>query len=235
MIVEHTIGLVLRDCEQELLLSAGKVVEKLALAGPGAVTDVVERGARDTANPDLGGRAFDDAMPRTALVTGSTGGIGRGVAQALAAEGARVVVTGRDAERGSDVVQRIETAGGRADFVRADVGRGLVALKDLVNHATSRAGGHLDILVNNAAMVVDPGRTADVGERLLDQALAVNVKSVFLLTGLVAPAMAARGDGAIVNMGSISGLIGTDGSALYNMTKAAIHSLTRSWAAEYEP
>ena len=172
---------------------------------------------------------------RTALVTGSTGGIGSGVAQALADEGAHVIVTGRDAERGGDVVARIAAAGGQADFVRADVGGGLTALKDLVDAATARAGGQLDILVNNAALVIDPGPTAAVSELLLDHALAVNVKSVFLLTGLVAPAMAGRGHGAIINMGSISGLIGMNGSALYNMTKAAIHSLTKSWAAEYAP
>jgi NAD(P)-dependent dehydrogenase (short-subunit alcohol dehydrogenase family) len=65
--------------------------------------------------------------------------------------------------------------------------------------------------------------------------VAVSVKAVILLTGLLAPEMAARGNGAIVNIGSINGLIGMDGSALYSMTKAAIHSLTKSWAAEYGP
>ena len=63
----------------------------------------------------------------------------------------------------------------------------------------------------------------------------MNVKSVILLTGLIAPGMAARGHGAIVNLGSINGLAGMAGSALYSATKAAIHSLTKSWADEYGP
>ena len=63
----------------------------------------------------------------------------------------------------------------------------------------------------------------------------MNVKSVILLTGLIAPGMAARGSGAIVNVGSINGLVGMAGSALYSATKTAIHSLTKSWAAEYGP
>jgi NAD(P)-dependent dehydrogenase (short-subunit alcohol dehydrogenase family) len=172
---------------------------------------------------------------RTALVTGSTEGIGAGVALAFATEGAHVVVTGRNAQRGSEMVERITAHGGKADFVQADLARGLSAVQELAGEATSLAGGHLDILVNNAALLINPGPTADVGEELLDQALAVNIKSVFLLTGLVAPGMVARGQGAIVNVGSINALLGMNGSALYGMTKAAIHSLTKYWAAEYGP
>jgi NAD(P)-dependent dehydrogenase (short-subunit alcohol dehydrogenase family) len=97
------------------------------------------------------------------------------------------------------------------------------------------AGGPLDILVNNAALLIDPAPTAEVDEDLIDRALAVNVKAAFLLTGLIAPPMAGRGRGAIVNIGSISGLFGTAGSALYSTTKAAVHSLTKSWADEYGP
>jgi NAD(P)-dependent dehydrogenase (short-subunit alcohol dehydrogenase family) len=172
---------------------------------------------------------------QTALITGSTNGIGAGVAQAFAAEGAHVVVTGRNTHRGGEVVERILAEGGKADFVRSDLAGGLSAVQDLVQEATSHVGGHLDILVNNAALLINPGPTADVEEQLLDQALTVNIKSVFLLTGLVAPAMADRGHGAIVNIGSINALLGMNGSALYGMTKAAIHSLTKYWAAEYGP
>jgi NAD(P)-dependent dehydrogenase (short-subunit alcohol dehydrogenase family) len=84
-------------------------------------------------------------------------------------------------------------------------------------------------------MLVAPQPTADVPEDVIDQALATNIKAVFLLTGLLAPAMAERGSGAIVNVGSVSDLVGTAHSALYSATKAAIHSLTKSWAAEYGP
>jgi NAD(P)-dependent dehydrogenase (short-subunit alcohol dehydrogenase family) len=146
-----------------------------------------------------------------------------------------VIVTGRDAQRGHGVVDQITAVDGRADFVRADLAGGLGALRELADEATSLAGGDLDILVNNAALLITPGPTADVDEQLLDQALSVNIKSVFLLTGLVAPAMATRGHGAIINMGSINGLIGLSGSALYGLTKAAIHSLTKYWTDEYGP
>jgi NAD(P)-dependent dehydrogenase (short-subunit alcohol dehydrogenase family) len=172
---------------------------------------------------------------RSALVTGSTDGIGVAVAKALAAEGAHVIVSGRNAERGKETVATIEEAGGRATFVAADLGRGSAAIRELAEAANEAAGGALDILVNNAALLIVPAPTAEVGEDLIDQALSVNVKAAFLLTGLIAPAMAARGKGAVINMGSINGLFGSAHSALYSATKATIHSLTKSWAAEYGP
>jgi NAD(P)-dependent dehydrogenase (short-subunit alcohol dehydrogenase family) len=171
---------------------------------------------------------------RTALVTGSTDGIGAGIARILAAEGAHVIVTGRDEIKGAKVVAEINGSGGAATFVRADLGDGAGA-RDLAGAAQEIAGGPPDILVNNAAMLIAPGPTGEVGEELIDAALAVNVKAVILLTGLIAPGMAARGHGAIVNLGSINGLFGMAGSALYSATKAAVHSLTKSWADEYGP
>ena len=172
---------------------------------------------------------------RTALVTGSTNGIGEAIAVALAREGAQVVVSGRDLDKGKQVVDTITATGGQASFVPADLAGGSTAARALAEAATDLAGGRLDILVNNAAMLIVPAPTAEINEDLIDAALAVNVKAVFLLTGLVAPAMAARGSGAIINMGSINGLFGTARSALYSATKATIHSLTKSWAAEYGP
>ena len=170
---------------------------------------------------------------RTALVTGSTGGIGVGIARALAEAGAFVVVAGRDAIRGNEVVAKIIADGGAAAFVAADLGAGEQAARTLAAEAITAAGGRIDILVNNAAMLIDPTPTADVSAELVTAALAVNVTAPFLLTGLLAPAMAERGGGAIVNVGSINGLAGAGRSALYSMTKAAIHSLTKSWAGEY--
>jgi NAD(P)-dependent dehydrogenase (short-subunit alcohol dehydrogenase family) len=172
---------------------------------------------------------------RTALVTGSTGGLGVAIAAALAADGAFVVVTGRDKERGDSVVAGIRSTGGAAEFVAADISAAEPGLRRLAEQATAAAGGSLDILVNNAAMLLMPTPTADVSEDLLRDAFAVNVFAPFLLTGLIAPSMAQRGKGAIVNIGSITGLRGGDGSAVYCANKAAIHSLTQSWAAEYGP
>jgi NAD(P)-dependent dehydrogenase (short-subunit alcohol dehydrogenase family) len=165
---------------------------------------------------------------RTALVTGSTDGIGAAIARTLADAGAHVVVSGRDTARGEKVVAGIAERGGSATFVRVDLAGGGPAVR-----ALAEAAGPVDILVNNAAMLITPAPTADVSEELIDRALAINVKAAFLLTGVIAPAMAARGGGAIVNMGSINGLGGTAHSALYSVTKAAIHSLTMSFADEY--
>ncbi|MDX6230459.1 MAG: hypothetical protein QOI76_3849 [Frankiales bacterium] len=172
---------------------------------------------------------------RTALVTGSTSGIGSAIAVALAAEGAHVIVSGRDAENGKLVVAGILEAGGRADLVTADLAEGADAVRALAAAATVLAGGHLDVLVNNAALLITPAPTADVEEELIDRAFAINVRAAFLLTGLVAPTMVARGSGSIVNLGSINGLFGMAESALYSATKATIHSLTKSWAAEFGP
>jgi NAD(P)-dependent dehydrogenase (short-subunit alcohol dehydrogenase family) len=166
---------------------------------------------------------------RTALVTGSTEGIGVAIARTLAGAGAQVIVSGRNAERGEQVVQSILDEGGKARLAVADLSTG-----DGVR-ALAAAAGPVDILVNNAAMLLAPQPTADVPEDVIDQALATNIKAAFLLTGLLAPVMADRGTGAIVNVGSINGLVGMAHSALYSATKAAIHSLTKSWAAEYGP
>ncbi|RDH78245.1 SDR family NAD(P)-dependent oxidoreductase [Mycolicibacterium moriokaense] len=172
---------------------------------------------------------------RTALVTGSTGGLGVAIASALAAAGAFVVVSGRDELRGDSVAAGIRARGGGAEFVAADIGVGEPEVRRLAEEAAGAAGGHIDILVNNAAMLLLPTPTADVPEQILRDAFGVNVSAPFLLTGLIAPAMARRGHGAVVNIGSITGLRGSDGSAVYEANKASIHSLTRSWAAEYGP
>ncbi|MFD8911617.1 SDR family NAD(P)-dependent oxidoreductase [Streptomyces sp. NPDC059575] len=172
---------------------------------------------------------------RTALVTGSTTGLGAAIATTLAAEGAFVVVGGRDERRGAEVVARIEKDGGAAAFVGADLSGGADVIRRFAADALDAAGGRIDILVNNAALLLAPTPTADVPQETIDQALAVSVRSVFLLTGLLAPPMAERGHGTVVNLGSINGLRGSAHSALYSMTKAAVHSLTMSWAAEYGP
>ena len=172
---------------------------------------------------------------RTALVTGSTSGLGEAFAVALANAGAFVVVSGRDHTRGNNVVTRIASGGGSAVFVSADLGAGSAEVHRLAAQASAAAGDRIDILINNAAMLLAPTPTADVPEQLVRDAFAVNVTAPFLLTGIIAHAMAERGDGAIVNIGSINGLIGMGGSALYSATKATLHSLTKSWADEYGP
>jgi NAD(P)-dependent dehydrogenase (short-subunit alcohol dehydrogenase family) len=171
---------------------------------------------------------------RRALVTGSTDGIGAGLARRLADAGAEVMVTGRDSERGEAVVSGIRDAGGSASFAAADL-LDADATGALVEATVAALGGPVDLLVNNAALLIDPSPTAEVPAELIDRAFAISVRSAFLLTGLVAPTMVEAGGGAIVNLGSISGFGGTANSALYSATKATVHSLTKSWAAEYGP
>jgi NAD(P)-dependent dehydrogenase (short-subunit alcohol dehydrogenase family) len=172
---------------------------------------------------------------RTALVTGATGGIGRAVAIALAAEGARIVVTGRDAERGAQVVGRIRDGGGQAEFVKADLAGGGAAVRALVEEATEAVGGPIDILVNNAAVLIGAQSLFDPTEEQIDAALSVNIKVPALLTAALAPAMIERGHGSVINMGSINGVVGMSVAALYGASKAGLHSLTKSWAAELGP
>ena len=169
---------------------------------------------------------------RTALVTGSTSGIGRGIALALATEGAHVVVSGRNKARGAETVATIRAAGGQADFVSADIGASAAAARSLAEEATSVLGGHIDILVNNAG-IYPVGPTADVTDETLDALLDVNIRAPHALVAVIAPAMAERGHGAIINIGSWMGSLGIGFSALYGATKVALEQMSRSWAAEY--
>ncbi|MDP7705489.1 SDR family NAD(P)-dependent oxidoreductase [Mycobacterium sp. TY815] len=172
---------------------------------------------------------------RTALVTGATAGLGAAISRALAAHGAHVIVNGRNASRGEAVVNDIVASGGRATFVDGDLGAGTDGIAGIAERAMKAADDHLDILVNNAATLLMPTATADISEQELTDAFAVNVFAPFLLTGLIAPQMARAGRGAIVNIGSITGLRGSAGSAVYSGTKAVLHSFTKSWADEYGP
>lgn len=172
---------------------------------------------------------------RSALITGSTGGLGVAIARALADAGATVVVSGRNVARGAEVAAGIRAEGGRATFVPADLAAGDAGVRALAEAATAATGGTLDVLVNNAATLLMPKPTSDVGLAELREVFDVNVFAPFLLTGLLAPAMAERGSGAIVNVGSNTGLRGSAGSAVYSGTKAILHSFTKSWADEYGP
>jgi len=171
----------------------------------------------------------------TALVTGSTSGIGRAVAASLAGRGAHVIVSGRDSARGDAAVASIRSAGGKADFIAGELDDP-AAVRALAREAAGLGGGHVGILVNNAA-VYPPGSglTSETTAGDIDSAFAVNVRAPFLLVAELAPAMAARGQGAIVNVLSMAAEIGLPGMALYGSTKAALGLLTKAWAAELGP
>ena len=171
-----------------------------------------------------------DLKGQTALVTGATSGIGKATALALAERGARVLVSGRDASRGQAVVAAIKAAGGGAEFLPADLGSAQGA-RDLAKRAL--ALGNIDILVNNAG-VFPFGSTADTAPAF-ESVYATNVESPFVLVGELAPKMAERGKGAIVNISTMVAEFGMDGMALYGSSKAAISLLTKAWAAEFGP
>jgi NAD(P)-dependent dehydrogenase (short-subunit alcohol dehydrogenase family) len=171
---------------------------------------------------------------KTALVTGATSNIGRAIAIAFGAEGAHVAVSGRDEKRGAAVVDEIRAAGGRADFVAADLDGSAAASAALAEAATEVLGGRIDVLVNNAGIF--PGATTTTtDETTFDRVYAVNVKAPFFLTAAIAPAMAERGSGAIINLGSWIARLGIPIGSLYSSTKGAIETLTRAWAAEFGP
>jgi NAD(P)-dependent dehydrogenase (short-subunit alcohol dehydrogenase family) len=164
----------------------------------------------------------------TALVTGSTSGIGRAAALRLARDGWEVIVHGRDADRGAEVIREIEAGGGKARFVPADLSDA-AELGHLVEEV-----GEVDVLVNNAGFAWF-GPTGDLDVSTFDRLFDANVRSAYFLVAALAPKMAARGRGSIINLGSMAGQIGLAGGAAYSATKAALASFTRSWAAEYSP
>jgi NAD(P)-dependent dehydrogenase (short-subunit alcohol dehydrogenase family) len=166
------------------------------------------------------------ADPVTALVTGATSGIGRAVASRLAADGMFVFVTGRDARRGAETVDEITAAGGHARFVAAD-------LEDPEGIARLAAEvGDIDVLVNNAGRSVW-APTEDMKVPDYDSMFASNVRAPFFLVAAFAPAMAAKGSGSVINIGSMAGSLGLATGAAYGATKAALASLAQGWTAEY--
>lgn len=163
---------------------------------------------------------------KTALVTGATSGIGRAIALQLASDGATVIVSGRNAERGAETVAAIKAAGGDARFVAADLGD-VDSVAGLAQEAADA-----DILVNNAGtFAFGPATDQDVAS--FESMFDINVRGTFFLTTALAPKMAARGEGSIVNITTMAAEVAFPGGSAYGATKAALAALTRTWAAEW--
>ncbi len=167
---------------------------------------------------------------KVALVTGATSGIGRATALALAAAGAKVVLSGRRETEGLAAVAEIEKAGGAAAFFRADASREteVAALVDF----TVRTYGRLDLAFNNAG-VEHAGPTADITEADYRRVFDLNVWGVLAALKHEIPAMLATGGGSIVNTSSAAGHIGMPGVQIYVASKHAVEGLTKSVALEY--
>lgn len=173
-----------------------------------------------------------DLTGKVAIVTGSTSGIGIGVARVLARNGAHVVVTGRREERGQAVVKSIEDEGHSASYHRLDI-LDEDCIKGLVED-TIRDYGRIDILVNNAASVdAQDGNVVDVTTEDWDKLFASDLRSVFLMSKYTIPHMIEQGGGSIINTGSTAGVSGNLGWSAYGPAKAGVANLTKNIAYQY--
>jgi len=170
-----------------------------------------------------------DLQDRVAIVTGASRGIGKCIAQTLAAGGAKVVAVSRKAEDTAELVAQIENQGGKAISVAADVSK-VADVEQMVN-ASLEAFGQIDILVNNAGINRD-SLLARMKEDDWDAVMDINLKGAFLCTGAVAKVMSKKRYGRIINISSVVGQMGNLGQANYCASKGGLVGLTRSNARE---
>lgn len=166
-----------------------------------------------------------DLKGRTVVLTGASRGIGVGIAEALAAEGARIVLSARDAAGLEATAAKVRAAGGEAIVVPGDVTRP----EDRA--ALLAAAGEIDVLVNNAGIEI-PVSVLDHSEADIEAELAVNLRAPLALTRAVLPGMVARGRGAVVMVSSMSGKSPTPYNAIYTATKFGLNGFTASLRIE---
>ena len=169
---------------------------------------------------------------KRALITGGASGIGRATALLFGREGAAVCLVDLDQEGGGAAVRAIEEEGGRAVFVRADVTRASEC-REAVEQTVSSLGG-LDILFNNAG-IIRRATVVELAEAEWDQVMAVNVKSIFLLSKYAVPVMGESGGGVIINTSSGWGLVGGPRAVAYCASKGAVVLLTKAMAIDHGP
>lgn len=173
---------------------------------------------------------MDSLNGKVALITGGASGIGRATALLFAQEGAAVSVADINSELGQTVVQEIKSQGGRASFIQCDVTKAGDCRRAV--DAALEQFGRLDILFNNAGII----RRADVVETTeeeWDQVLAVNLKSIFLMSKYAVPVMAEGGSGAIINTSSGWGMKGGPKAVSYCASKGAVVNMTRAMAIDH--
>ena len=195
----------------------------LELAGPNRRLTIIRAGL------NKGTAVGNRVAGRVAVITGSSGGMGEGIARALAAEGAAVVISGRRLDQCERVASEINQRGGKAIFTQADVAREA----DCVNliRKAAEAFGRLDILINNAALTpVEP--TLEVSAEMWDQVFAVNVRGAFICCREAIPLMRQIQGGSIINIGTTLAYSGAADRLAYSCSKAALLSLTKTLAKE---
>jgi 3-oxoacyl-[acyl-carrier protein] reductase len=170
-----------------------------------------------------------DLSERTAIVTGASRGIGKAIAMRLAAAGAKVACVARSADKLKETADAIIAAGGAAEVHPCDV-TDSAAVSKLVEELAEKWGG-IDIVVNNAGITKDT-LILRMDDESWDSVIATNLRSVFLFTRAAALVMMRKRSGRIINISSISGLIGNPGQANYAASKAGIIGFTRTVAQE---
>ena len=172
-----------------------------------------------------------DLTGKVALITGSSKGIGRAIAERMAEHGAKVVVSSRKADACEAVAKGIADRGGEAAVIPANIGH-KDQLRSLVDQTVAKWGG-IDILVCNAAVNPYFGPSIDCPDDAFDRIMGSNVRSNFWLCNMVLPQMAERGGGAIIVISSIAGLRGTATLGAYGISKAADTAIVRNLAVEW--
>jgi NAD(P)-dependent dehydrogenase (short-subunit alcohol dehydrogenase family) len=168
---------------------------------------------------------------KVAIVTGGTSGIGRDAALLFAKSGAKVVVAGRREVEGKETIDLVQAAGGEGLFVKTDVSR--AADVDLLVRKTVEKFGRLDIAFNNAGIEGSLSPIAEQSEEDWDRTIDINLKGIWLcLKYEIQQMLKQGGGGAIVNMASVAGLIGSSGFATYCASKHGVMGLTKSAALE---
>ena len=174
-----------------------------------------------------------DLTGKVALITGSTRGIGKAIALAMAAAGAKVTVSSRKEDACRAVAAEVAAAGGEALPFACNIGR-KEDLKALVD-ATLARWGRIDVLVCNAAVNPYYGPALGMSDDAFDKIMNTNVRSNFWLCNMVVPQMAERRDGAVVIVSSVAGLAGNSRIGVYGISKAADMQLARNLAVEWGP
>lgn len=174
-----------------------------------------------------------DMTGKVALITGSTKGIGRSIAEEMARLGAKVVISSRKAEACEQVANELKAQGFEAMAIPCHVGK-KDDLQNLVNK-TNEAWGTIDVLVCNAATNPVYGPTSEMTDEAWDKIMDTNVKGSFWLTNMVLPQMAEQGEGAVVMLSSIAGIRGNTTIGTYGVSKAAEAALARNLAVEWGP
>lgn len=175
---------------------------------------------------------MDRLKDKVAIVTGSTSGIGVGIAKLYAAEGAQVVICGRRKEKGQTIVDAIEAEGGKAVFHFLDLTD--VTTIDALFADTAEQFGKIDVLVNNAANVgLKDGRVDELTLEMWDAIFNSDMRGTFYAIKSVLPYLQANGGGSIINIGSMASCAGDLGSTAYACAKAGVNMLTQYTALQY--